>query len=47
MQIKLDIYYERLEWYKKRLLHAKWATQNNLDALIATHLKRKNQDNST
>ena len=31
-----------LEWYKKRSIIAKWAIQNNADALAATQLKGKN-----
>ena len=42
MYIKFDIYNERLEWYKKRSVFAKWAIQNNSDALAATHIKWKN-----
>ena len=33
MYIKLNTQNERLEWYKKRSLFAKWAMQNNSDAL--------------
>ena len=33
MHIKFDIWNERLEWYKKLSMFAKWATQNNPDAL--------------
>ena len=42
MHIKLDIKNERLEWYKKSSIFAKWAIQNNSDALAATHIKGKN-----
>ena len=40
--IKFHIWNEWLEWLKKRSVFAKWATQNNLDALAATHIKLKN-----
>ena len=46
MHIKLDIKNERLEWHKKLSLFAKWAAQNKSDALIATHIKGKNKNNS-
>ena len=39
MHIKFNI--ERLEWHKKRSIFAKWAIQNNLYALAATHIKWK------
>ena len=38
---------ERLEWYKKRSLFAKLSIQNNSDALAATHIKRKNENNTS
>ena len=41
MYVKFDSSNERLQWYKKRSIFAKWALQNNSDALAATHLKRK------
>ena len=47
MYIKFDILNERLKWYKKRSIFAKWARQNNYDALAATHIKRKNKNSST
>ena len=31
-----------LEWYEKRSLFAKWATQNNSDGVAAAHIKLKN-----
>ena len=34
---QLKLASERLEWYKKRSIFAKWATQNNADALVATN----------
>ena len=43
MYIKFDIQNERLEWVKNRSIFAKWATQNNSDALAAAHLKRKKE----
>ena len=39
MNIKFDIKNEKLDWYKKGSLFAKWAIQNNSDTLAATHLK--------
>ena len=30
-----------LEGYKKRRMFAKWATQNNADALAAAHIVKK------
>ena len=40
MYIKFDIQNESLEQYKKLSIFAKWATQNNSDALAAkTHKK--------
>ena len=39
MHIKFDIKNESLEWYKKRSICAKWAMQNNSEALAATHIK--------
>ena len=40
--IKFDILNESLEWYKKRSIFAKWAMQNNSDALAAkTHKEKK------
>ena len=39
MYIKFDTQNEQLEWYKKRSISAKRATQNNSDALAATHIK--------
>ena len=47
MHIKFIIYNERLEWYKKGSLFAKWAIQNKSDALAAAHLKWKNENNTT
>ena len=47
MYIKFDIKNEKLEWYKKRTLFAKWAVQNNSDALAAAHIKQKKENNST
>ena len=41
MFTKFDTYNERLEWYKKGSLLAKWAMQNNSDALAAAHLSEK------
>ena len=41
MQIKLDIENERLEWYKKLSMFAKWTIQNISDASAATHLNEK------
>ena len=38
---------KRLEWYKKRSIFVKWIIQNNSDALGATHMKRKNENNLT
>ena len=46
MYIKFDIKNESLEWHKKRLIFAKRVIQNNSDALVATHIKRKNENNS-
>ena len=46
MCIKLDILNEILEWYKKRSIFAEWEVQNNSDALAATHMKGKNENNS-
>ena len=40
--MKFNIENERLEWYKKRVLFAKWAIQNNSDALEAAHINWKN-----
>ena len=40
MDIKFNAENKRLEWYKKRSLYAKWAIQNNLDALAAAHRKK-------
>ena len=39
MHIKFNTQNKRLEWYKKRSLFAKWAIQNNSDALAETHMK--------
>ena len=39
MHIKFNNSNKRLEWYKKRSLFAKWAIQNNSDALAAAHIK--------
>ena len=30
-----------LEWFKKRSLFAKWAVQNNFDALATTYISEK------
>ena len=45
MHIKLAMQSERLERYKKRSLFAYRATENSLDALAATLIKRKNENN--
>ena len=47
MHIKFVIKNEKLEWYEKRSLFAKWATQNNSDTLAAIHIERKNENNSS
>ena len=47
MYKKLNTLNERLEPYKKRPLFAKWAIQNNFDALAAAHIQWKNENNST
>ena len=47
MYIKLDIWNERLKWYKKRSIFAKWAIQNNSDAFATTHGKWKRLINSS
>ena len=41
MYIIFDVFYESLEWYRKRSLFAKWAKQNNSDALEATPINLK------
>ena len=41
MYTEFDIWYEWLEWYKKRSSFAKWAILNNSDALAATRIKWK------
>ena len=41
MLIKFAILNERLKWYKKRSLFAKWAIQNNSDTLAATRISEK------
>ena len=46
MHIKFNIYNEIIEWYKKRLLFAYRATQNNSDAFGSTLLKPNNKNNS-
>ena len=46
MDIKFDTKEERLDWYKKRSLFAKWTIQNNFDALAVTDIKGKNSNNS-
>ena len=46
MYIKFDIENERLEWYKKRSIFAKWAIQNNSYALAATHTEMPTFKNS-
>ena len=46
MYVKFDIKNEKVEWYQKRLIFAKWAIQNDSDALAATHKKGKNETNS-
>ena len=43
MDIKFNLWKKRLKWYKKRSVLAKWALQNNSDALAATHIKWKNE----
>ena len=47
MHIKFDIKNEWLELCKKRSLFAKWAIQNNADALTAAHIKWKYENNSS
>ena len=47
MRIKLNTSSESLEWHKKRSLFAKWAIQNNSDALATAHIKWENKNNST
>ena len=47
MYIKFNTKNERLEWYKKRSLSAKWAIQNNSDMIGATRLKNKIEKYST
>ena len=41
MNIKFDIQNERLEWFKKLPLFAKWEIQNNSDIFLVMHLKWK------
>ena len=42
MYIKFNTQNERLEWYKTRSLFAKWAIQNNSDAIAAIQIELKN-----
>ena len=39
MHIKFDISNEKLDWYKKLSIFAKWPMQNDSEALAATHIK--------
>ena len=45
MHINFDILNERLEWHKKRLIFAKWAIQNNSDALAITKITQLDKKN--
>ena len=46
MHVKFYALNERLEWYKKRSLFAKWVIQKNSGTLAVIH-SCKNESNST
>ena len=43
MHLKFDIQNERLEWYKKLSIFAKWVMRKNSDALAATYKSKITQ----